>query len=104
MKNEFEALAAPGSVFGSGWVWLCVDSEKKLTLVKTANQDNPLMKNVCEHVSIPILGLDVWEHAYYLRYQNRRLDYVKEWWKVVNWDEVSRNLELVLESGKGVEV
>src|SRR4051812_9855635 len=69
--------------FGSGWAWLLVTPDKKLAVESTLNQDSPLMQG-----KIPILGLDVWEHAYYLRYQNRRPDYVDAWWKVVNWKAV----------------
>jgi superoxide dismutase, Fe-Mn family len=75
--------------FGSGWAWLVVGSDKKLAIGSTPNQDNPLM-DVSELKGTPILGCDVWEHAYYLHYQNRRPDYMAAWWNVVNWDEVSR--------------
>lgn len=75
--------------FGSGWVWLIVDNSGKLAITSTPNQDNPLM-DVAEQKGKPILGNDVWEHAYYLKYQNRRGDYLDGWWKVVNWAEVSR--------------
>ncbi len=75
------------SVFGSGWAWLVVDNGG-LRVVTTPNQDTPLSQG-----ATPIMGLDVWEHAYYLKYQNRRADYVKAWWNVVNWSAVSRNLE-----------
>jgi Fe-Mn family superoxide dismutase len=68
--------------FGSGWAWL-ISSGGKLSIISTANQDTPLMQN-----QVPILGVDVWEHAYYLRYQNRRADYLEAWWKVVNWNAV----------------
>jgi Fe-Mn family superoxide dismutase len=83
-KEQF-AKAAVGR-FGSGWAWL-IDSGGKLTIESTANQDNPMMEG-----KKPILGLDVWEHAYYLKYQNRRPDYITAWWNVVNWAEVNRLL------------
>ncbi|MFI5130287.1 MAG: superoxide dismutase [Chitinophagales bacterium] len=73
--------------FGSGWAWLFIDGDKKLRIGSTPNQDNPLM-DTSEIKGLPILGLDVWEHAYYLRYQNKRPDYIANWWKVVNWDVV----------------
>jgi Fe-Mn family superoxide dismutase len=81
-KEQF-AKAAVGR-FGSGWAWL-IDAGGKLVIESSANQDSPLMEG-----KKPILGLDVWEHAYYLKYQNRRPDYVAAWWNVVNWDEVAR--------------
>ncbi|HJO17260.1 MAG: superoxide dismutase [Vicinamibacterales bacterium] len=84
LKDQF-AKAAAGR-FGSGWVWIVVDGNT-LSVVSTPNQDNPLMDGKCA-----ILGLDVWEHAYYLNYQNRRPDYVKAWWNVVNWVEVNKRL------------
>lgn len=87
MKEKFES-AATGQ-FGSGWAWLCVHKGGKLEVCSTPNQDNPLMpKAGCG--GTPILGLDVWEHAYYLNYQNRRPDYVSAFWNVVNWDEVAK--------------
>lgn len=86
-KNQFSQAAA--TRFGSGWAWLCVGDDKKLFVMSTPNQDNPLM-DVAEKRGTPILGLDVWEHAYYLHYQNRRPDYVAAWWNVVNWDEVAK--------------
>ena len=79
-----EFAKAAGTRFGSGWAWLVVDNGK-LTVTSTANQDSPLSEG-----KTPILGLDVWEHAYYLNYQNRRPDYVSAWWNVVNWKEVER--------------
>ncbi len=85
-----EKFAAAGATrFGSGWAWLCVDPGKKLCVCSTPNQDNPLMKGTVDCPGTPILGLDVWEHAYYLNYQNRRPDYIKAWWDVVNWAKVS---------------
>jgi Fe-Mn family superoxide dismutase len=81
-KTKFSAAAA--ARFGSGWAWLCVDASKKLILRDFANQDNPLTVGLK-----PILGLDVWEHAYYLKYQNRRPDYIAAWWNVVNWKDVA---------------
>lgn len=85
-KDEFAAAA--GSRFGSGWAWLCVHKGGKLEVCSTPNQDNPLMPDSgCE--GEPILGLDVWEHAYYLNYQNRRPDYISAFFNVINWDKVS---------------
>ena len=83
-KEKFAAEA--GGRFGSGWAWLVVDGNGDLKLYSTANQDSPLMNG-----DTPILGLDVWEHAYYLKYQNRRPDYVKAFWNVVDWDAVAKN-------------
>jgi superoxide dismutase, Fe-Mn family len=105
MKAKFEAQAAPGAVFGSGWVWVCVNKKgDELKIVGTPNQDNPLMKGVTDEIMFPILGLDVWEHAYYLKYQNRRPEYVSNWWNVVNWDKVSENCEYVVKNHVGVSV
>jgi superoxide dismutase, Fe-Mn family len=90
--NEFKTTfsnAAAGR-FGSGWAWLIV-KDGKLLVTSTPNQDNPLM-DVAEVQGKPILGLDVWEHAYYLKYQNKRPDYINNWWNVVNWDEVAKRL------------
>jgi Fe-Mn family superoxide dismutase len=84
-KEEFSKAAA--TRFGSGWAWLCV-TNGKLEVCSTANQDNPLMGEGCQ--GTPILGLDVWEHAYYLLYQNRRPDYVNAFFNVINWEEVGR--------------
>jgi superoxide dismutase, Fe-Mn family len=86
-KTKFAAAAA--GRFGSGWAWLIVDGAGKLQITSTPNQDNPLM-DVAEVQGKPILGLDVWEHAYYLNYQNRRPDYVTAFWNVVNWSEVAK--------------
>lgn len=81
-QEKFNTAAA--TRFGSGWAWLVVDGSKKLQVYSTANQDSPLMDG-----HTPILGLDVWEHAYYLNYQNRRPDYIKAFWNVINWDVVA---------------
>ena len=86
-KAQFKAAA--GTRFGSGWAWLCVDSNDKLFICSTPNQDNPLM-DVVEENGTPILGLDVWEHAYYLNYQNRRPDYVEAFFNLINWQEVTQ--------------
>ncbi len=88
-KEEFTAAAS--SQFGSGWAWLCVTPDKKLIIQNSANQDSPLM-----HGNIPILGLDVWEHAYYLKYQNKRPDYIAAFYNVVNWQEVQRRYLLAI--------
>ena len=86
-KAKFSKAAA--TQFGSGWAWLCVMEGGKLEVCGTPNQDNPLMPGVgCG--GTPILGLDVWEHAYYLNYQNRRPDYIESFFKIINWEEVSR--------------
>lgn len=84
--SQFETAAK--TRFGSGWAWLLVETSGKLVVSSTPNQDNPLM-DIAEVKGTPILGLDVWEHAYYLRYQNRRPDYVTSFWKVVNWKAVA---------------
>jgi Fe-Mn family superoxide dismutase len=85
-KTKFAVAGA--TRFGSGWSWLVVGVDKKLAVGSSPNQDNPLM-DISELKGAPILGLDVWEHAYYLHYQNRRPDYIAAWWNVVNWDEVA---------------
>ena len=87
-KDEFSKAAA--TRFGSGWAWLCAHPDGKLEICSTANQDNPLMPNGCG--GIPILCLDVWEHAYYLNYQNRRPDYINAFFNVINWEEVNNRL------------
>ena len=93
--------AAASTRFGSGWAWLIVTSEGKLAVTSTPNQDNPLMADA-EMKGKPILGIDVWEHAYYLKYQNRRGDYLAAIWNVINWDEVSKRNKLVRRDGKYV--
>lgn len=87
-KDEFANAAA--TRFGSGWAWLIVDGEGNLKVTSSPNQDNPLM-DVAEVKGTPIMGLDVWEHAYYLKYQNRRPDYIEAFFNVINWDEVAKN-------------
>ncbi|WP_020527694.1 superoxide dismutase [Flexithrix dorotheae] len=91
-KNEFKEEAM--SRFGSGWVWLVVNDDQ-LKIGSTPNQDNPVM-DVAEFRGVPILGLDLWEHAYYLKYQNKRGDYVDAFWDVVNWPEVERRYEAAI--------
>ncbi len=87
-RDKFSSAA--GTVFGSGWAWLCVDRDGELAIEKTANQDNPV-----SYGKAPILGIDVWEHAYYLNYQNRRPDYIGAWFNVVDWDAVAGYYALV---------
>ena len=88
-KADFKKAAV--GRFGSGWAWLVVDENGKLSIISTANQDNPLMQSLK-----PVLGLDVWEHAYYLRHQNKRDEYIDGWWNVVNWKKVNELLEAAL--------
>jgi Fe-Mn family superoxide dismutase len=88
-QKEFTTAAT--TVFGSGWAWLCVGADGKLLVTKTPNQDNPISSGA----GIPILGLDVWEHAYYLNYQNRRPDYIAAWWNVVDWSRVEASYKVV---------
>jgi len=93
-KAEFEKAAA--TRFGSGWAWLVLENGK-LAVVSTANQDNPIMgKEFAGCSGTPIFGLDVWEHAYYLKFQNRRPDYIKEFWNVINWDFANERFEKAL--------
>ncbi len=92
-KEDFSKAAA--ARFGSGWAWLCVENGK-LKICSTPNQDNPLMDVVTDCNGTPILGLDVWEHAYYLNYQNRRPDYINAFFKVINWTQVSANYAAAL--------
>jgi Fe-Mn family superoxide dismutase len=88
LQEQFNQVAA--GRFGSGWAWLIRRSDGRLAVTSTANQDNPLMDLPGMERGTPLLGLDVWEHAYYLRYQNRRPDYIAAWWDLVNWNEVNR--------------
>lgn len=85
-REQFSTAAA--NLFGSGWAWLVADGSKKLSIVALPNQDSPLSQGL-----VPVLGLDVWEHAYYLHYQNRRPDYIGAFWNVVSWKQVAENLE-----------
>lgn len=87
LKEEFSKAAA--TRFGSGWAWLCVDANGGLFVTSTPNQDNPVM-DIAEKSGTPILTLDVWEHAYYLNYQNRRPDYISSFWNVIDWDAVAQ--------------
>jgi len=102
LKKEF--LTAATGRFGSGWAWLGVTADGSLAVTSTANQDNPLMEGLEYEFKkmTPILGLDVWEHAYYLKYQNRRPDYVDAFWNVVNWKKVSRSYEVYALKGEPV--
>jgi Fe-Mn family superoxide dismutase len=91
MQTEFNAAAT--SRFGSGWAWLIVQ-ENKLKICSTPNQDNPLM-DIADVKGTPILGIDVWEHAYYLKYQNKRADYIKAFWNIINWEKVEKNFKMM---------
>jgi Fe-Mn family superoxide dismutase len=103
LETKFNSFANFKSVFseaaktrfGSGWAWLVVMKDKQLIVTSTPNQDNPLMP-VAGTQGIPLLGLDVWEHAYYLKYQNKRADYVDNWWSLVNWDYVATRYETAM--------
>jgi len=92
-KELFSAAAA--TRFGSGWAWLVVNDKKELAIGSTPNQDNPLM-DVSDIKGMPVLGLDVWEHAYYLKYQNRRPDYIAAFWNVINWEEIAKRFKLAI--------
>lgn len=92
-KNEFSKAAA--TRFGSGWAWLSVDDKGKLFVSSTPNQDNPMMKNIVEQAGTPILGVDVWEHAYYLKYQNKRTEYIDNFAKIINWEAVAANYDAI---------
>ncbi len=89
-KSQFAKEAS--SVFGSGWAWLCKNESGKLMITSTPNQDNPLMKSIAEEVATPLMGIDVWEHAYYLNYQNKRGEYIDNFFNLINWDQVAKNL------------
>lgn len=89
-QEKFDAAAK--TVFGSGWAWLVVDGNSALSIMTTPNQDSPVSQGLQ-----PVMGLDVWEHAYYLKYQNRRPDYISAWWHVINWDQIEENYRLIIE-------
>lgn len=88
-KDQFITTAK--TVFGSGWTWLCINNKGELQIISTPNQDSPIMQGLK-----PVLGLDVWEHAYYLKYQNRRPDYIDAWWNVINWEGAEQNYRELL--------
>ena len=92
-KEDFNKAGA--TRFGSGWAWLCVKADKTLCVCSTPNQDNPLM-DISDIKGFPLLGIDVWEHAYYLKYQNKRADYINNWWNLVNWDYVQKRYDAAL--------
>ena len=94
LKAKIEAAGT--TRFGSGWAWLCVNADKELCVCSTPNQDSPLMKGIAECPGTPVFGIDVWEHAYYLNYQNRRPDYLKAIWNVIDWNKVGANYEAAL--------
>lgn len=97
LRKAFDAAAM--KVFGSGWAWLSVDADGKLAVSHTRNQENPLMQGVVEAPGTPILGLDVWEHAMYLKYLNRRPEYIAAFWHIVDWEQVSANYAAVRDGG-----
>jgi len=88
LQEQWSSMSAPGSVFGSGWTWLVAAPDGSLSVECTPNGDSPLMEG-----RLPIIGIDLWEHAYYLKYQNARLEYVSAWWNVVNWEEADRRFQ-----------
>jgi len=97
MKDILSSKAT--AIFGSGWAWLCCDQQNQLEIIVTSNQDSPLIQGLQ-----PLLGLDVWEHAYYLKYQNKRADYIAAWWNVVNWNYVADRYEMLFINKNGIDV
>ena len=102
-KFKADFVAAGTTQFGSGWAWLIADDSGKLKVTSTPNQDNPLM-DVVEDRGTPLLGNDVWEHAYYLKYNNRRPEYLKAWWNVVNWADAAERFATATKQGPGLVV
>ncbi|MEO5990126.1 MAG: superoxide dismutase [Ferruginibacter sp.] len=92
---KLQFATAAGSRFGSGWAWLYIDNNKNLKIGSTPNQDNPLM-DVSDVKGLPVFGLDVWEHAYYLKYQNKRADYIANWWNIANWEFIENRYDQLL--------
>ena len=88
LQEQWSSMSAPGSVFGSGWTWLVAAPDGSLSVECTPNGDSPLMEG-----RLPVIGIDLWEHAYYLKYQNARLEYVSAWWNVVHWEEAERRFQ-----------
>jgi superoxide dismutase, Fe-Mn family len=88
LQEQWSAVSAPGALFGSGWTWLIAAPDGSLTVETTQNGDSPLMEG-----KLPVIGIDLWEHSYYLKYQNARLEYVSAWWNVVNWEEAERRFQ-----------
>jgi len=96
---KIKVQEAGATRFGSGWAWLIVTADKKLAVTSTPNQDNPLM-DIAEVKGTPIFGIDVWEHAYYLKYQNRRAEYLAAFWNVVDWKKVAERYEVAMPKAK----
>lgn len=95
LRKEFDTCAT--KVFGSGWAWLGVDKDGKLCISSTRNQENPLMEGIVDAPSTPIMGLDIWEHAMYLKYLNRRPEYIDAFWHIIDWEQVAANYAAVRE-------
>lgn len=93
LEKQFKDAAK--GVFGSGWAWLCAGPGRALFISQTSNQDNPIMRNIADRGGVPLLAIDVWEHAYYLKHQNRRADYIDAFWQIIDWEEVERRYSAV---------